>query len=167
MDETLHSGEDDEVMSVAVQTMMSLNVNYNQPINPFDLVGISVYRELQRRSSLLALEQAMTVDILMGMLSERIVNNTRNVLNDLDVAVDEELLRLLFEEPFVEEEVVPLKKPNLTNARAQSCSICFDEIVEGEPIYDIPCKHQFHSKCLEKWLDRRKDSCPLCRQKMV
>ena len=135
-------------------------------MNPFDLVGISVYRELQRRRSLIVLEHAMTIDILLGMLSERIMNNTRSVLNNLDVTVDDELLRLLFEETFVE-EVLPVNKPNLIDAGAQSCSICFDDIVEGESVYDIPCKHQFHLQCLEKWLNRRKDSCPLCRQKML
>jgi hypothetical protein len=163
--EILQEENDDEVASMTVQTMLSLSTNYNQPIDPYELVGISVYRELQRRRTLLALEQAMTVEVLLGMLSQRVANSTRSALRDMDMAVDEELLGLLFDV-----EPPGAKRPEATREckeEEETCSICLTPVVQGETIYDIPCKHCFHKSCLDKWLDRRKESCPMCRQKMV
>jgi len=161
--------EDDEFASVAVQTMISLNVNYNQPLNPYDVVGISVYRELQRRRTLAVLEQAMTLDLLMDLISERILTNTRNILHNLDVDVDEEMVNLLFENGGnLLLPPPPMEKPPLIEIEeTQPCSICLDGITKGCSVYDIPCKHHFHSDCLTQWLERQKNSCPLCRQKMV
>ena len=110
------------------------------------------------------LEQAMTVEVLLGMLSQRVANSTRSALRDMDMTVDEELLGLLFDM-----EPPEAKRPEATREckEEETCSICLTPVVQGETIYDIPCKHCFHKSCLDKWLDRRKESCPMCRQKMV
>lgn len=44
------------------------------------------------------------------------------------------------------------------------CSICMNEITENEMV-TTPCKHVFHTKCLEKWKDRSNTAptCPNCR----
>jgi hypothetical protein len=42
------------------------------------------------------------------------------------------------------------------------CSICNSNLDEGENIYDLNCKHLFHSNCLKPWL-LKKSTCPLCR----
>jgi len=42
-----------------------------------------------------------------------------------------------------------------------TCSICLNDIDEGEKIGDLACRHAFHLMCLKDWL-RRKNSCPLC-----
>lgn len=43
----------------------------------------------------------------------------------------------------------------------ETCVICMDDIT-SEP-HKTHCNHYFHKKCLEKWLERKKN-CPLCRQ---
>ena len=46
-----------------------------------------------------------------------------------------------------------------------NCTICLDIIHNVE--IDTSCGHQFHQKCLEKWLaNSKKKNCPLCRQKI-
>ncbi|XP_042496942.1 E3 ubiquitin-protein ligase MPSR1-like [Macadamia integrifolia] len=47
----------------------------------------------------------------------------------------------------------------------KECSICLDGWEIGGEAREIPCKHRFHSNCIEKWLGIH-GSCPLCRFKM-
>lgn len=49
--------------------------------------------------------------------------------------------------------------------RRGSCPICLDEWSEGDVAAEMPCKHRFHSKCVEEWLGRQA-TCPLCRYEM-
>ncbi|CAH8391625.1 unnamed protein product [Eruca vesicaria subsp. sativa] len=46
-----------------------------------------------------------------------------------------------------------------------SCPICLEEWLEGDVAAEMPCKHTFHSKCVEEWLGRHA-TCPLCRYEM-
>ncbi|CAA3013805.1 E3 ubiquitin-protein ligase RING1-like [Olea europaea var. sylvestris] len=55
--------------------------------------------------------------------------------------------------------VVKVTEPDL------ECSICLEEFeVDGE-VKEMPCKHKFHSGCIDKWLGLH-GSCPVCRYKM-
>ncbi|KAB5561211.1 hypothetical protein DKX38_006168 [Salix brachista] len=42
------------------------------------------------------------------------------------------------------------------------CAICFNDIGIGSELGEMPCKHGFHSGCIEQWL-RIHGSCPVCR----
>ncbi|OMP05937.1 Zinc finger, RING-type [Corchorus olitorius] len=44
----------------------------------------------------------------------------------------------------------------------KDCSICLEEFKINEEARQMPCKHFFHSNCVEKWL-RIHGSCPVCR----
>lgn len=48
----------------------------------------------------------------------------------------------------------------------RTCSICYDEVKEGEEIIHLPCKHNFHGECIKEWLKKEK-VCPLCKQEIV
>ncbi|XP_051122486.1 E3 ubiquitin-protein ligase MPSR1-like [Andrographis paniculata] len=45
------------------------------------------------------------------------------------------------------------------------CVICLEEWVDGDKAREMPCKHRFHGKCIEKWLGIH-GSCPVCRYEM-
>ncbi|CAH2037786.1 unnamed protein product [Thlaspi arvense] len=49
--------------------------------------------------------------------------------------------------------------------RGGSCAICLEEWSEGDVAAEMPCKHKFHSKCVEEWLGVHA-TCPLCRYEM-
>ncbi|KAG5580135.1 hypothetical protein H5410_050762 [Solanum commersonii] len=45
------------------------------------------------------------------------------------------------------------------------CSICLSDFEIGKEGKEMPCKHHFHSICIDKWLGIN-GSCPICRYKM-
>ncbi|CAO2140863.1 unnamed protein product [Urochloa humidicola] len=47
------------------------------------------------------------------------------------------------------------------------CAICFEEFEDGEEVSMMPCshRHEFHVKCITKWLGRS-NTCPLCRHQL-
>lgn len=47
-----------------------------------------------------------------------------------------------------------------------SCSICLNDFKSGEKLVTPSCNHNFHYKCLDKWLDHR-ENCPVCRSDIV
>ncbi|XP_041913167.1 E3 ubiquitin-protein ligase RLIM-like [Alosa sapidissima] len=52
---------------------------------------------------------------------------------------------------------------NPENANGQSdCRICLSEYVEGEDLTILPCNHNFHSSCVNEWL-QQSPTCPMCR----
>jgi len=46
----------------------------------------------------------------------------------------------------------------------ETCPICLVEYETGEELRTLPCKHYFHSECIDKWLEKR-SRCPMCRQR--
>ena len=42
------------------------------------------------------------------------------------------------------------------------CSICIDEMKEGQTAVFLPCKHWFHEECVVLWL-KEHNTCPVCR----
>lgn len=52
------------------------------------------------------------------------------------------------------------------------CSICCENVKSNEFLRNLPCKHKFHKKCVDKWLNNllkksENTSCPLCRKNII
>nr|GMD75349.1 E3 ubiquitin-protein ligase RLIM-like [Ipomoea batatas] len=43
------------------------------------------------------------------------------------------------------------------------CNICLADYEEGDEIRVLPCHHEFHMQCVDKWLKEIHGVCPLCR----
>ncbi|PNW74986.1 hypothetical protein CHLRE_12g501450v5 [Chlamydomonas reinhardtii] len=46
-----------------------------------------------------------------------------------------------------------------------TCSVCLDQVGDGQMVTTLPCLHQFHSACINPWLRHKglHASCPLCK----
>ncbi|KAL8605139.1 hypothetical protein ACOMHN_031080 [Nucella lapillus] len=44
----------------------------------------------------------------------------------------------------------------------EQCQICLLDLEDGDTLRSIPCRHNFHSHCLDEWI-KRHATCPLCR----
>ncbi|KAL5718095.1 RING-type E3 ubiquitin transferase [Ranunculus cassubicifolius] len=43
------------------------------------------------------------------------------------------------------------------------CCVCLHRFEAEEEVSELSCKHFFHKGCLDKWLDHKHSTCPLCR----
>lgn len=50
-----------------------------------------------------------------------------------------------------------------TGNNVLQCHICLSEYEEGDKIRVLPCHHEFHLLCVDKWLKEIHGVCPLCR----
>jgi len=48
---------------------------------------------------------------------------------------------------------------------AESCSVCLEEYAEGDRVRTLPCGHQFHSRCVDRWLQNNR-ACPICKKEV-
>ncbi|XP_028792415.1 uncharacterized RING finger protein C4G3.12c [Neltuma alba] len=48
-------------------------------------------------------------------------------------------------------------------SNTEQCHICLVEYEEGDKIRVLPCNHEFHMACVDKWLKEIHGICPLCR----
>lgn len=46
-----------------------------------------------------------------------------------------------------------------------TCSVCLEQVNDGELIRSLPCLHQYHANCIDPWL-RQQGSCPVCKFKI-
>ncbi|GMJ16028.1 hypothetical protein HRI_005272000 [Hibiscus trionum] len=64
-------------------------------------------------------------------------------------------------------ESLPVKAYNkshkLYDDEAGQCYICLVEYEEGDSMRILPCNHEFHRTCIDKWLKEIHRVCPLCR----
>ncbi|XP_038723760.1 E3 ubiquitin-protein ligase SDIR1-like [Tripterygium wilfordii] len=46
-----------------------------------------------------------------------------------------------------------------------TCTICLEQVNQGELVCSLPCLHQFHTNCIYPWL-RQQGTCPVCKFQM-
>ena len=48
------------------------------------------------------------------------------------------------------------------NESIEVCSVCLSHFCNGDEIRTLPCNHEFHINCIDRWL-RERATCPVCR----
>ncbi|XP_019177436.1 PREDICTED: E3 ubiquitin-protein ligase RHA2A [Ipomoea nil] len=43
------------------------------------------------------------------------------------------------------------------------CSVCLSRLKEGDNVRVLPCMHEYHRDCVDRWLSGSRKTCPLCR----
>ena len=47
------------------------------------------------------------------------------------------------------------------------CTVCLNKIEDDEEIIHLKCGHYFHINCIEKWLKKCSNKCPICREEVA
>lgn len=48
----------------------------------------------------------------------------------------------------------------------KACTICITEYTEGNKLRILPCAHEFHVHCIDRWLSQN-STCPICRREVA
>jgi len=56
------------------------------------------------------------------------------------------------------------KQEEYTAPHNDSCAICLDDFQMNEQLRLLPCKHGFHIHCIDPWLSKSSELCPMCKQ---
>ncbi|KAK8653104.1 hypothetical protein V6N13_127119 [Hibiscus sabdariffa] len=48
----------------------------------------------------------------------------------------------------------------------EMCSVCLSSMEEGEERRVLPCMHEFHRGCVDRWVSSCRKNCPICRFSM-
>lgn len=56
---------------------------------------------------------------------------------------------------------------NHTSFDSNSCVICLEDFKDGEKLRTLPCKHEFHQKCIDPWLIEKSPLCPMCKRTIL
>ena len=52
------------------------------------------------------------------------------------------------------------------NSDTDACTICMEKYTTGTKLKKLPCKHEYHSECVNEWLAASK-KCPVCAQDVL
>ncbi|XP_065851454.1 E3 ubiquitin-protein ligase AIP2 [Euphorbia lathyris] len=108
--------------------------------------------------------------VVPGMDDNNRMENASNILQELldnlEVMVNEPRAPAASKEVVAKLPVITLTEEILANvARNAECAICKENLMVGDKMQELPCKHRFHPPCLKPWLEEH-NSCPICRHEL-
>eukprot|EP00055_Hartaetosiga_balthica_P005375 m.15657 g.15657 ORF g.15657 m.15657 type:complete len:416 (+) comp4507_c0_seq1:153-1400(+) len=64
-------------------------------------------------------------------------------------------------------EMMELKAYSIQDGEdAPTCAICIEDFQADDAIRVLPCRHEFHSACVDQWIVEH-DTCPLCKDNSI
>ncbi|XP_073026117.1 uncharacterized protein [Primulina eburnea] len=118
--------------------------------------------------SFLTAEESSTLESISRiiMLAEALFE-VLNEIHHQSLSLSESLLPLPAPESLV--DTFPLKyHEKVKNIESypsyvQQCYICLADYEDGDRLRVLPCNHEYHVPCIDKWLKEINRVCPLCR----
>ena len=49
------------------------------------------------------------------------------------------------------------------NVDGPQCQVCLTEYKTGDSLVNLPCKHEYHDKCIKEWLKVTRHKFTLCK----
>ncbi|CAH8832903.1 unnamed protein product [Trichobilharzia szidati] len=68
--------------------------------------------------------------------------------------------------PVSELNKIPESVFDKNSCQYETCAICLEDYKDGEKLRILPCKHAYHSKCVDPWLVKRRSCCPICKKRV-
>jgi hypothetical protein len=99
------------------------------------------------------IDMQTSVEDLYNLLTflQNVMNGINPQMDDVVVTTDEKSL----------DKIKTLK---ITKDMNERCTICMDDMKEGEEYYNLTCKHIFHIDCIKEYLLNYNHMCPLCKK---
>lgn len=98
------------------------------------------------------------------------------LLRNYWISKKEEMLRQEAVEAIEKLKIRKYRKPRLgcgtTKQQEQAkterevCAVCLDEFRNNQHVRTLPCDHEFHCACVDRWL-LEKRTCPLCKRNII
>ncbi|KZV57951.1 hypothetical protein F511_12107 [Dorcoceras hygrometricum] len=118
--------------------------------------------------SFLTAEESSSLESIsrIVMLAEALFE-VLNEIHHQSLSLSESLLPLPAPESLV--DTFPLKyhekvkNIDLDPSNVQQCYICLADYEDGDRLRVLPCNHEYHVPCIDKWLKEINRVCPLCR----
>lgn len=102
------------------------------------------------------IDMRTSVEDLYNLLNflQNVMNSAGNhSMEDVTVTTDEKSLD-------------KIQKKKITKEMSEKCTICMDDMKEGEEYYNLTCRHIFHIDCIKEYLLNYNHMCPLCKEEI-
>jgi hypothetical protein len=127
----------------------------------FEMVTtVSANSPIDLPDSLLNVIQNLIGDVAIETLDSQGGVNNAWLSEPVRVALPKECIRMMPSKRFKGEQTT---ENDGDNNDEPECTICFDKFVKNERYRELPCKHMFHKRCVDRWFDKSVN-CPMCRQ---
>lgn len=112
------------------------------------------------------LEEALRRSRRQGHVSNNISVSQLMDLQNRELTPEDYELLLMLDETVQKKTVSKdtfssFEKVTLTADLDVDCPVCMSPMVIGEKVTTLPCKHQYHTPCIEQWLTLSSPNCPL------
>jgi hypothetical protein len=99
------------------------------------------------------IDMRTSVEDLYNLLNllQNVINSASNHMEDVTITTDEKSLD-------------KIQKTKITKEMSEKCTICMDDMKEGEEYYNLTCRHIFHIDCIKEYLLNYNHMCPLCKE---
>jgi hypothetical protein len=107
-------------------------------------------------------------DVLINnIFNPNSINNLRNSLlsqfniniNNSNIDTNEDIIIALTDEEF--NEITSISSKDIQ--KDTKCNICLDCFSESSQILKLNCGHYYDHICIENWLKKHSNKCPVCR----
>ncbi len=102
------------------------------------------------------IDMRTSVEDLYNLLNflQNVMNSAGNHnMEDVTVTTDEKSLD-------------KIQKTKITKEMSEKCTICMDDMKEGDEYYNLTCRHIFHIDCIKEYLLNYNHMCPLCKEEI-
>ena len=92
-------------------------------------------------------------------------HNDNNIEDNIEDNIDNNLYENIIT-ALTDDEFNNLEKINYNdndNLDKNNCNICINVFDNNEKIIKLNCSHYYHIKCIETWLKKHSNKCPMCR----
>lgn len=129
---------------------------------------MSIYPELGEGTNAQNVTQEQS-DIIKGILGEANFPVSRRMRN---LVLREVILRTTVKTPLSETELAQLETKKFSDLTATQkedakCAICMTEYSDSESVRIMQCKHFFHQECIDPYLAKYNNKCPICREHLA